>query len=137
MQTTKNTFLRRRRQGLTLVEIVVVIALIGILMSVLGGSLLGTFDDSKRDTTRISIGQVEQALEMYKIKKNKYPKSLSDAAKYMRNQEVPKDAWSNDFEYSTSSSCGKPYEITSYARDGKKGGSDNDADISSCDKGDE
>ncbi len=130
-------FLRNRRRGLTLVEIVVVIALIGILMSVLGGSLLGTFDDSKRDTTRISIGQVEQALEMYKIKKNKYPKSLSDAAKYMRNQEVPKDAWGNDFEYSSSSSCGKDYEIISYGRDGKKGGSENDADISSCGSDDE
>ena len=130
-------FLRRRSRGLTLVEIVVVIALIGILMSVLGGSLLGTFDDSKRDTTRISIGQVEQALEMYKIKKNKYPKSLSDAAKYMRNQEVPKDAWGNDFEYSSSSSCGKNYEIISYGRDGKKGGSENDADISSCGSDDE
>ena len=75
--------------------------------------------------------------QISKIKKNKYPKSLSDAAKYMRNQEVPKDAWGNDFEYTSSSSCGKDYEIVSYGRDGKKGGSENDADISSCSSDDE
>ena len=128
--TKLHTF--RRRRGLTLVEIVVVIALLGLLMTILGGSLLGTLESSKVDATRITISQIEGALEIYNVKKGKYPKSLDDASKFMRDSQVPKDAWGNDFDYSTNSSCGKSYEIISLGKDGKKGGDDDGADISSC-----
>lgn len=125
-------FRRTVRRGLTLVEIVVVVALLGLLMTIVGGSLLGVMDDSKADATRLIIGQIESGLEVYNIKKGSYPKSLQDAAKYMKDQKVPVDAWNNDFEYSTSSSCGQGYEIVSLGKDGKKGGDDSNADISSC-----
>lgn len=122
----------RLNRGLTLVEIVVVVALLGLLMTIVGGSLLGVMDDSKADATRLIIGQAESGLEMYNIKKGKYPKSLQDAAKYMKDQKVPLDAWNFELEYTTSSSCGAGYEIISYGKDGKKGGEDSNADISSC-----
>jgi general secretion pathway protein G len=122
----------RRRRGLTLVEIVVVIALLGLLMTILGGSLLGTLESSKVDATRITISQIEGALEIYNVKKGKYPKALDDASKFMRDSQVPKDAWGNDFDYSTNSSCGKSYEIISMGKDGKKGGDEEAGDISSC-----
>lgn len=129
---TLGVFRRTVRRGLTLVEIVVVVALLGLLMTIVGGSLLGVMDDSKADATRLIIGQIESGLEVYNIKKGSYPKSLQDAAKYMKDSKVPVDAWNNDFEYSTSSSCGQGYEIISLGKDGKKGGDDSNADISSC-----
>ena len=44
-------FRRTVRRGLTLVEIVVVVALLGLLMTIVGGSLLGVMDDLKADAT--------------------------------------------------------------------------------------
>ena len=66
---TLGIFRRTVRRGLTLVEIVVVVALLGLLMTIVGGSLLGVMDDSKADATRLIIGQIESGLEVYNIKK--------------------------------------------------------------------
>lgn len=121
------------QRGLTLAEIIVVIALLSVVAAILFGSLGGILNESKADAASLSIKQLEQSLETYKIRPkngNKYPKSLEDASKFMKNQKVPMDPWGQPFVYSTSSSCGKPYEIISIGADGQRGGDD---DISSCD----
>ena len=64
-------------KGLTLVEIVVVIALLGLLMTVVGGTLFSTFAESKGDVTRLTIKEIERDLQIYKARKNKYPTDLS------------------------------------------------------------
>ena len=120
------------QRGLTLAEIIVVITLLSVVAAILFGSLSGILDESKGDAARLSIKQLEQSLETYKIRPkngNKYPKSLEDASKFMKNSKVPMDPWGQPFVYSTSSSCGKPYEIISIGADGQRGGDD---DISSC-----
>ena len=120
------------QRGLTLAEIIVVITLLSVVAAILFGSLGGILDESKGDAARLSIKQLEQSLETYKIRPkngNKYPKSLEDASKFMKNSKVPMDPWGQPFVYSTSSSCGKPYEIISIGADGQRGGDD---DISSC-----
>ena len=122
------------QRGLTLAEIIVVIALLSVVAAILFGSLSGILNDSKADAAKLSIQQIEQALETYKVKAknaNKYPKSLEDAAKLMKNGKVPMDPWGQPFVYSTTSSCGKGYEIISIGADGQRGGGD---DISSCDE---
>ena len=119
----------RSNRGLTLAELMVVIALLGVLATIVFGTLTGVLDDAKGDAARVSIKQIEQAVEIYKLKKNKYPGSLEDASKYMRDQRVPKDPWDQEFEYSTNSSCGKSYEIVSKGSDGQRGGED---DVSNC-----
>ena len=133
----KNKLLATRRvasqRGLTLAEIIVVIALLSVVAAILFGSLGGILNESKADAAALSIKQLEQSLETYKIRPkngNKYPKSLEDASKFMKNQKVPMDPWGQPFVYSTSSSCGKQYEIISIGADGQRGGDD---DISSCD----
>ena len=120
---------RRRRRGLTLAEMMVVIILIGVLATVVYGGFTTFLSSSKEDLAKLSMTQMEQALNIYKMKKNKFPKSLQDAEKYMKDGGVPQDPWGNDFQYSTSSSCGTAYEIISYGTDGQKGGGD---DVSSC-----
>ena len=125
----QNLSTRRKRRGLTLPEIIVVITLLGVLMAFLFGSLTGILDDTKGDAAKLSIKKLESSLEHYKLKKGKYPKSLEDASKYMKDGKVPMDPWNQPFEYSTSSSCGKPYEIISIGADNQRGGED---DISSC-----
>lgn len=129
-------FLQSRR-GMTLVEIMVVITIIITLMSVLAVAVLGRLDDANVDMTKIRIGQIEQALQMYAVKhKGKFPSTsqgLEAAGKYMPTPgEVPGDAWGNDFQYFSPGTHGNSdYEIVSLGKDGKEGGEDADGDIQS------
>jgi general secretion pathway protein G len=135
-QNSKKLF-RNSRAGMTLVEIMVVITIIITLMSVLAVAVLGRLDEANADMTKIRIGQIEQALQMYAVKhKGKYPSTsqgLSAADKYMPTPgEVPTDAWGNDFQYySPGTHSQADYEIVSLGKDGKEGGDDANADIQS------
>lgn len=130
--------MRQARRGMSLIEIVVVLAILGILATVIGGSMLGALDSANQDTTRIAIGRVGNALDMYAAKhRGKYPSTsqgLDVAKSLMPNGEVLKDAWGNDFVYfSPAQGCDSKYEIKSLGKDGKDGGAEFDSDISSCD----
>lgn len=61
------------RGGFTLVEVLLVVAIIGILATVLIFAVGGTQDKAKRDTTVVLIGQVGEALERYKLDIGHFP----------------------------------------------------------------
>ncbi len=127
---------RRSRRGMTLVEIMVVIAIIGVLMTVIGGQVIGYLDDANVEATKIQIQQVEQGLTVYAAKnRGKYPttsEGLQSASKYFKNAEVPMDAWGNEFQYFSPGTNGDhDYEIVSLGKDGQEGGEDANADIKS------
>ncbi len=129
---------RRVRSGFSLVEIMVVIAIIGLLMTVVGVNVVARYIDAQIAATKIQMGQVQQELEIYSTKhKGKYPSTsegLAAMKKYFPNEEVPQDAWGNDFEYFSPGTHGDhPWEVISMGSDGKEGGSDNAADIDSWD----
>jgi len=124
--------------GLTLVEIIIVIAILGTLMAILAGSLFGAQDEANVDMTRIQMSQVDQGLQMYVAKHSgKYPSTsdgLAAAKKYFKGSEVPKDAWGNDFIYYSPGTHGDhPYELISLGKDGQEGGEDVNADITNFD----
>ena len=124
---------RQSQRGMSLIEIVVVLAIIGILATVIARSVFGYLDSSKQDTTRLTMSQINTALVTYKAKKNKFPSSL-DKVKPFMDGDIPKDAWGNEFEYSfPAQGCKTKYELKSLGADGKSGGEDFDADLSSCD----
>ena len=58
---------RKKRKGLTLAEIIVVITLLSVVAAILFGSLSGALDDSKKDAAALSISQIENALEMQPV----------------------------------------------------------------------
>jgi len=127
---------RRARAGMTLVEIMVAITILVSIMSLLAYNVLARLDDAKVEETRIRISQVEQGLQLYAIKnKGKYPSSsdgLEAASRYMPDSQVPTDAWGNTFEYTSPGTNGdNDYEIVSLGRDGKEGGDEVDADVTS------
>jgi general secretion pathway protein G len=121
---------------MTLVEIMVVIAIIGTLMAVLAVNMADKLQEGYRDATVLQIKQIEQNLQLYAAKhKGKYPTTsdgLAKAQKYFPNNEVPKDAWGYDFLYFSPGTHGdNDYEIISLGKDGAEGGSDWDKDIKS------
>lgn len=128
---------RSRRRGMTLVEIMVVLAILGVLIAVLAVNFGTAKDDADVDTTRIQMKTMDDALLRYSLKhRGKYPGSLEEAAKYFPDEKVPVDAWGNPFVFRAPASSGsQPYEIISLGKDGKEGGDGANADLVSWDRG--
>jgi general secretion pathway protein G len=85
---------RRRARGMTLVEIMVVVAIIGMLMGTVGVFAFGQLEKARVKDTKLVIHNVEQALVHYQTDNTDgCPKAVMDlvSQKYMLKE--PKDAW--------------------------------------------
>jgi general secretion pathway protein G len=136
---------RARQRGMTLIEILVVLVLIGIVLGIVGGNFIGKGEKAKADAAKIEIGQISQTLDLYKLEVGRYPTSqeglqalISAPAgvsnwngPYWKKSTVPKDPWGNEYRYVSPGSKGA-YEIVSLGADGKEGGEGPDKDISSA-----
>jgi general secretion pathway protein G len=136
---------RARQRGMTLIEILVVLVLIGIVLGIVGGNFIGKGEKAKADAAKIEIGQISQTLDLYKLEVGRYPTSQeglqalisapAGAANwngpYWKKSTVPKDPWGNEYRYASPGSKGA-YEIVSLGADGKEGGEGPDKDISSA-----
>ena len=133
---------RRRVAGFTLVELLVVLAILGMLAALVGPQVLNQLGGAKSKSATIQIRDFEQALELYKLDVGRFPRSgeglealvrQPSGAKgwngpYLKKDELPMDPWGNPYEYRVS---GSKIEIISYGADGRAGGADEDADVSS------
>jgi len=146
MVTTMNTKLSLAQRGMTLIEILVVLVLIGIVMGILGGNFIGRGEKAKADAARIEIGQIGQALDLYKLETGRYPSSSEGLqaliaqpagatnwnGPYWKKSTIPKDPWGNDYRYTSPGQKGA-YDIVSLGADGKEGGEGTNKDITSAD----
>ena len=133
---------RRAARGMTLIEILVVLVLIGIVMGIVGGNFLGKGEKAKADAAKIEINQIGQTLDLYKLEIGRYPttqeglQALLSAPSgvgnwngpYWKNGKLPKDPWGNEYKYIAPGSHGA-YDIISYGADGKEGGEGPNKDI--------
>ncbi|MBF5044907.1 type II secretion system protein GspG [Aggregicoccus sp. 17bor-14] len=126
---------RRRRRGMTLIEIMVVITILGLIAAAVGVAVIPKLDESRVERAKLDIHTIQGALKLYYAKKGNYPdtatglKALVDTNNL---ETLPKDPWGNDFVYLNEG--GKPV-IISYGSDGTQGGEGSSADISSKDVG--
>ncbi|WNG44600.1 type II secretion system protein GspG [Archangium minus] len=124
---------RRRQRGMTLIEIMVVITILGLIMAAVGVAVIPRLDEAKRDTAKMDIGNIHNALKLYYAKKGRYPDTSTGLRALVETQtleQMPKDPWGNEYVYMYEG--GKPL-VTSYGGDGVSGGEGVDADISSRD----
>ncbi|MCP3141360.1 type II secretion system major pseudopilin GspG [Pyxidicoccus xibeiensis] len=124
---------QRRNRGMTLIEIMVVITILGLIAAAVGVAVIPQLEAARRDRASLDIKNIQGAMKLYYTKKGKYPDTASGLNALVEAQaleQMPKDPWNNDYVYINEG--GKPV-IISYGADGTAGGEGNDADISSAD----
>lgn len=121
-----------KRAYFSLMEMMVVIAIIGFLAGILVVKFDSQADVAAVETTKSTINQVSQALKMYRLQKKKYP-STDEGLQSLVEANVleffPKDAWGNQLNYQFPGSGEQPFDLWSLGADGMDGGSEVNADI--------
>ncbi len=126
---------RAREEGMTIIEILIVIALIGSLMTILIRNFIEKAEEAKKDLALTAEGMLSQPLAEYRIHNGQIPsteeglKALLEkpaAAKNWRGPYVDedklRDPWQQDFTYETTD--GRQYRIISAGPDGVAGNED-------------
>lgn len=136
------------RSGMTLLEIILVLALLSIVVTFLARSIFPQFSRGKVQAAKIQIQQLAGDLDRYRIDCNRYPNTSQGLDALLNPPEAPpacdnydpagyfsgkqkeiKDVWGGKFQYICED--GINYEIISLGADAKEGGEGENADISS------
>ncbi len=135
---------------MSLIELMIVIAIMGFLMTMVGGNVMSKFRQAKIETTKNNMRSLGTILDEFKMACNFYPYSEQglealvkqpapvngrecknyDPEGYIKDKKVPKDGWGNDYMYE---SDGSKYKLISLGNDGKVGGEGEDKDLSNED----
>jgi len=132
---------RKSSSGFTLLELLVVVAIIGLLVGIVAPRFFGQLGKSETTIAKAQIDALERALDQYRLDTGRYPSTELGLAAlinrppnetkwngpYLR-KEVPLDPWNKPYVYKYPGERGD-YDIMSYGRDGQPGGSGEDADI--------
>jgi general secretion pathway protein G len=109
----------RASRGMTLIEIMVVLAIIGLIVGGIGVMAFSRFADAQVDTARNQTVQIQQLVEQYMVqKKGKCPKTLQDLKASGIASKLTKDPWGNDYVMKCPGEHG-PADITSNGPDGE------------------
>ena len=131
--------MRPAHAAFTLVELMVVVAIIGVLATVVTVSVVGESDKTKVVRVTADMQSIETAVGMFRIHNGRLPRTLDElwvrptnAPKWgpdpYLNKRPPKDPWGNPYLFERR---GREIELVSYGSDGAIGGEDTAADLSS------
>jgi general secretion pathway protein G len=132
---------RKHAGGFTLMELLVVLAILGLLMSLVGPQVLNQLGGAKTKTAGIQIKDLEQALEMYKLDVGRFPSTSEGLEALVKKpgsatgwngpylkSDVPQDPWNNEYQYKYPGEKGE-LDIFTYGANGSPGGDGEDADV--------
>ena len=124
---------RRRQAGFTLLELLLVLAILVVIGGIVTVNIGGAQTEAKINATKAQLNGLKNNIQMYQIRMNGLPETLealrdgpSDAAKKAKwvapiITEIPTDAWENPLEYTVN---GNTYEIRSPGPDGQSNSED-------------
>ncbi|WP_176754909.1 type II secretion system major pseudopilin GspG [Pseudidiomarina indica] len=129
----------KRNHGFSLIEVMVVIAILGLLASLILPNVLGSADQANRQKARTDIVALENALAQYRLDNGTFPSTEQglDALineptveprprNYRRGgyiQRLPQDPWGNDYLLLSPGEYGD-FDVFSAGPDGQTGTDD-------------
>ena len=132
----------RRSHGFTLLELLVVLAILSFLALIAVPQVLKYLGSAKSDTAAIQVQQLGATLDLYRLDAGAYPteeqgldalfERPADAERwngpYLKKRAMIDDPWGNRFIYRFPGEHGD-YDIFSLGADGQEGGEDEDRDL--------
>lgn len=136
----------KKRNGFTLLELLVVVMIIGLLAAFVGPKYFSQIGKSQTQVARAQIDAFEKAMDQYRIDTGRYPSSEQGLAAlfsqpanepkwrgpYLK-KGIPLDPWGHAYVYKLPGGTpNQDFDIISYGKDGKAGGGGDEADISNA-----
>ena len=127
-----------RQAGMSLIEIIIVIVLIGAVLTFVGSRVLGGADRAKANLAKSQVMTLAQKVEAFQMDTGRLPGSLEELVTapgnapgwlgpYAKAAELS-DPWGHPVEYRAPGEGG-PFDVVILGRDGKVGGTSVDGDI--------
>jgi general secretion pathway protein G len=143
--------LRRNRgltPGFTLIEVLVVVAILGILAAIVVPRVMDRPDEAKRVAAKADIGAIVQALKLYRLDNGFYPSTDQGLGALVQRptsqpvpgnwkqggylERLPKDPWGTDYQY-LSPGVRSEIDVFSLGADRARGGEGSGADVGNWD----
>jgi general secretion pathway protein G len=135
---------RHGEAGYTLLELLVVLAILGLLIGLVAPQVMNLLGSSKQKVADQSISRIATILDMYRLDTGTYPTTEQGLGAlianptgvagwngpYVKGDQVPNDPWSRPFQYrNPSQRPGQSYDLFSLGSDGAPGGTGEAADV--------
>ncbi|MGB0747909.1 MAG: type II secretion system major pseudopilin GspG [Magnetospiraceae bacterium] len=130
------------QRGFTLLELLVVLAILGLIALFAVPQVTRLLGGAKSDAAAIQVTNLSSILDLYRIETGRFPtdaeglealRTKPAEAKgwngpYVQKAEMLVDPWGNPYQYRFPGEHGE-YDIWSFGADGTEGGSGEDADV--------
>ena len=139
---------RSRTPGFTLLEVLVVVAILAILAAIVVPRIMDRPDEARRVAAKADTAAIVQALKLYRLDNGNYPQTDQGLAALVQRpttnpvppnwkqggylDKLPKDPWGREYQFLNPGVRGE-IDVFSLGADGARGGEGNNADIGNWD----
>ncbi|UCF86697.1 MAG: type II secretion system major pseudopilin GspG [Nitrospiraceae bacterium] len=144
MENRKKRKFLKCQLGITLIELMVVMVILGLLAALVAPRMFGKVGQAKRKAAYTQIELFGTALDAFRLDIGRYPTTSEGLealltspsgeetwlGPYLKKSEIPKDPWGEPYRYDAPGSHGD-YDLYSYGADKAAGGEGENKDVES------